>query len=102
MPKKILLSRLFYNTEFDSEPRRDGLARLAKYGTLSQHPDELTEEHAEDVIAVLAGGPQVHEELLQGGRRSSDYRPMGGGFRNRERGSRDTIRRNHYPCAGTP
>ena len=65
MPKKILLSRLFYNDDFDSEPRRNGLAELAEYGTLSQHPDELTEEHAEDVIAVLAGGPQVRESFYE-------------------------------------
>ena len=65
MSKKILLSRLFYNPEFDSEPRRDGLASLARYGTLSQHPDELTEEHAEDVIAILAGGPQVRESFYK-------------------------------------
>lgn len=65
MSKKILLSRLFYNPEFDSEPRRNGLADLEKFGALSQHPDELTEEHAEDVIAVLAGGPQVHESFYE-------------------------------------
>ena len=65
MSKKILLSRLFYNPEFDSEPRRDGLAKLAQFGTLSQHPDELTEEHADGVIAILAGGPQVRESFYK-------------------------------------
>jgi len=65
MAKKILISSIYENPDFDSEPRRKGLADLAKLGGLSQHPNELTDEHAEDVIAVLAGGPLVHESFYK-------------------------------------
>jgi D-3-phosphoglycerate dehydrogenase len=65
MSKKILVTPLFDNPDFDSEPRRNALAELAKFGTLSRHPIELTDEHAEDVIAVVAGGPQVHESFYK-------------------------------------
>ena len=65
MSKKILISGHLDNPEFDSEPRRNGLADLAKFGTLSRHPNQLTEEHAEDVIAVLAGSPYVHESFYK-------------------------------------
>ena len=65
MSKKILISGHLDNPEFDSEPRRNGLADLAKFGTLSHHPNQLTEEHAEDVIAVLAGSPYVHESFYK-------------------------------------
>ena len=65
MQKKILISRIYENPEFDSDPRRKALENLGKFGKLSQHPMELTDEHADNVIAVLAGSPLVHESFYK-------------------------------------
>lgn len=63
--KKIFLSPIFENTEFDSAERRTALADLEKLGGLASHPPELTAVHAEGVIAVIASSVPVHESFYQ-------------------------------------
>ena len=65
METKILLSPIFENTEFDTAERHAALADLAQLGELSTHPPELTAEHAEGVVGVIAGGVPFHESFYQ-------------------------------------
>ncbi len=63
--EKILLSQIFENPEFDTTERREALADLGKFGELSIHPRELTEEHADGVIGVIASSVPFHESFYQ-------------------------------------
>ena len=63
--EKIFLSPIFENTEFDSTERRAALADLQQFGALSIHPRELTAEHAEGVIGVIASSVPFHEDFYQ-------------------------------------
>jgi len=60
MKNKILLSPIFENAEFDSEPRREGLEALAKLADLDTHPTEFTERDAEGVVGVIASSSPFH------------------------------------------
>ena len=54
MNSKIIVGPQFFNAEYDSEPRRQGLAQLAQLGELIDEPaDHMTADHAD---AVVAGG----------------------------------------------
>ncbi|MDE0553906.1 MAG: hypothetical protein OXI24_06815, partial [Candidatus Poribacteria bacterium] len=63
--EKILLSQIFENPEFDTPERRAALADLGKLGELSIHPRELTDEHAEGVVGVIASSVPFHESFYQ-------------------------------------
>ena len=63
--KKIFLSPIFENTEFDSAERRTALADLGKLGDLAIHPPELTAVHADGVIGVIASSVPVDESFYQ-------------------------------------
>ena len=65
METKILLSPIFENSEFDTAERRAALADLQQLGELSIHPRELTAEHADGVVGVIAGGVPFHESFYQ-------------------------------------
>ncbi len=62
---KIYLSPIFENNEFDTPERRDALADLAQFGALSIHPKELTDEHADGVVGVIASSVPFHESFYQ-------------------------------------
>ena len=63
--EKIYLSPIFENSEFDTAERRAALADLEQHGALSIHPPELTDEHADDVVGVIAGSVPCHESFYQ-------------------------------------
>ncbi len=62
---KIFLSQIFENPEFDTPERREALADLEQYGELSIHPRELTDEHADGVVGVIASSIPFHESFYQ-------------------------------------
>ncbi len=62
---KIYLSPIFENAAFDTPERRAALAGLGKLAALSTHPPELTAEHAEDVVGVIASSVPVHESFYR-------------------------------------
>ena len=52
---RILLTPAFGNDQYDSEPRRQGLAKLAELGQAEVYAQkEMRAEHAADVTAVIA------------------------------------------------
>ena len=65
MQNKILLSPIFQNIEFDSEPRRNRLADLAKLAELDTHPAELTGKDAKEVIGVIASSCPIHTRFYE-------------------------------------
>ena len=55
MANKILLTTIFQNEDFASEPRRQGIEDLGKLANTEFYTvDEMTAEHAEGVVAVIA------------------------------------------------
>ena len=55
MSRKILVAPIFQNTEFASEERHAGLEQLRKKSRVEYYTqEEMTAEHAPDVVAVLA------------------------------------------------
>ena len=56
MGKRILLSAIFQNDEFASEPRRRGIEELGKLGDVEFY-DQMTmmAEDGKDVVAIIAG-----------------------------------------------
>ena len=62
---KILLSQIFENPEFDTPERREALVDLEQFGELSIHPRELTEEHADGVVGVIASSVPFYESFYQ-------------------------------------
>ena len=55
MANKILLTTIFQNEDFASEPRRQGIEDLGKLADVEFYTaDAMTAEHAEGVVAVIA------------------------------------------------
>lgn len=67
MKKKILLSNIFQNAGFDSEPRRRGLAELNKFADLAFYSGDLTEREAPGVVGVIANSALVHPGFYEKG-----------------------------------
>ena len=63
MSRKILLSPIFQNSEFDSNSRRRGLDELSEFGELVHYNRELSGEDAEGVIGVIANSAWIHESF---------------------------------------
>ena len=55
MSQKILLTSIFKNEEFDSQPRRQGRVDLARLGEIVDYQQpEFTAEHASGVVGIIA------------------------------------------------
>ena len=65
MAKKILLTNIFRNTEFDSDERRAGLADLGKIADTEDYDGELTGDSAQDVIGVIANSALIHDSFYE-------------------------------------
>ena len=67
MSKILLTQANFTNGEFSSEARTKGLAELATLATIDYYDVELTDEHCDDVVAVIANSHQIHASFYQAG-----------------------------------
>ena len=68
MQNKILLTHIFHNNEFDSEPRRQGQEDLAGLADLEYYSDELTGADAEGVVGVVANSALIHPSFYEEGK----------------------------------
>ena len=82
MRNKILLSPAFRNTELDSNPRREGLADLAKLADLGPHPAEMTGKDAKGVIGVIASSAPIHRSFYEDGKDLRIISRWGVGYEN--------------------
>jgi lactate dehydrogenase-like 2-hydroxyacid dehydrogenase len=65
MTQKILVSSILQAPVFASEAREQGLQALSQLGELVEEPPELTVEHAEGVVASIAGGSRYTEDFYR-------------------------------------
>ena len=66
MRRKTLVARIFENKDFESEPRRRGLDELAKLTDVEIYTTrDITEEHAEGVVAVIADTALFHPSFYE-------------------------------------
>ena len=66
MRNKTLIARIFENKQFESQPRSQGLAELAKLtGVEGYTTRDMTAEHAAGVIAVIADSALFHRSFYE-------------------------------------
>ena len=66
MRNKTLVARIFENKQFESEPRSQGLADLAKLTDVEGYTArDMTAEHAPGVIAVIADSALFHRSFYE-------------------------------------
>ncbi|MDP6717458.1 MAG: hypothetical protein QGF59_02330, partial [Pirellulaceae bacterium] len=66
MNSKIIIGPQFLNAEYDSEPRRRGLAQLEQLGELVDEPTErMTADHADGVVAGMLSNVTVTDEFYE-------------------------------------
>ena len=66
MRNKTLVARIFENKQFESEPRSQGLADLAKLTDVEGYTArDVTAEHAPGVIAVIADSALFHRSFYE-------------------------------------
>jgi phosphoglycerate dehydrogenase-like enzyme len=63
MPQKILLSSIFEVPLFASTGRTEGLQKLSQLVDFVDEPAEVTSDHAEGVVASIAGGAKFTESF---------------------------------------
>jgi lactate dehydrogenase-like 2-hydroxyacid dehydrogenase len=66
MRKKTLITPIFANEQFVSEPRSRGLEELRKITDIETYTTrDMTEEHAEGVVAVIADSALFHRSFYE-------------------------------------
>ena len=66
MRSKTLVARIFQNKQFESQPRSQGLEDLAKLTDVEVYTTrDMTEEHAEGVVAVIADSALFHRSFYE-------------------------------------
>ncbi len=69
MRYKTLVARIFENKQFESQPRSQGLAELAKLTGVERYSTrDMTAEHAAGVIAVIADSALFHRSFYEAAR----------------------------------
>ena len=79
---RILLTPAMQNPDFESDVRTNGLAALGKFGTTEFYPADLTQNEAQDVIAVIANSQPIHDSFYDTAKDLRIISRWGVGFEN--------------------
>ena len=79
---RILLTPAMQNPDFESDVRTNGLAALGKFGTTESYPADLTQNEAQDVIAVIANSQPIHDSFYDTAKDLRIISRWGVGFEN--------------------
>ena len=68
MPNKLLLTPILNNPRFASEARAEGLKELSQWLEFVHEPTKVTTDHADGVVASIAGGSTYTESFYEAAR----------------------------------